>query len=92
MILPSARETADLVASALAGNTAALLEVVMLTGLMSGVGSTAGSGSFSVSGYGGKDVLKLIQDLRNKGYYVTQSSTTVTIYWDGTINTSQISY
>jgi hypothetical protein len=78
-ILP-ARELSDWMTSIIAGDTYSLLLAVAYTAISS-VLTGAQEATFSIVGYGTKDVTKLKHDFETQGYYVTQSGTDVTINW-----------
>lgn len=81
MILPSARDCADFTSS---GNSAYAYFVLALSQIATALG-TAGTYSctLTTSGKTAADVQAVRQALVNLGYRLTQTTTTITIRWDG---------
>lgn len=79
MIFPEARQCADLVADH------ANEQNVFISNIMEQIGDALVSGSYSttmaIATYEGEEVNQAIQDLRNKGYIVTNDNTNLTISW-----------
>lgn len=87
-ILP-AREVADLVNGAIAGDAYSNLVVVMYAALTSAL--TATTCTFSCAGYP-TAAIKLVKDLRDQGYNVTKSAANITITWGKRTEPTLISY
>lgn len=79
MIFPEARQCADLVADPLQEQNA------FIAAIMEQIGDALVTGSYSttvaIATYEGEEVNLAIQDLRLKGYTVTNDGTNLTISW-----------
>ncbi len=90
MILPSARDCADATASA---STASAYFCLCLLNIATAL-ATAGTYSctLTTSGKTAADVKAVQQALKNLGYRLTQTTTTITILWDGSSPAVAINY
>lgn len=81
MSIPDARASSDQTNAGKAGDTSVALEKVVTDAIATSVGTKTASATFSVSGKQASDIMATIQDLKRKGYRVTQSGTDFTITW-----------
>ncbi len=90
MILPKARDCADIVSN---GGTASAYFALALGNIATAV-ATPGTYSctLTVSGKQGQDVEAVRKELLNLGYRLTQTTTTITILWDGSAPAVAINY
>lgn len=89
MLLPSARDCADSVA---ATNTMASYFILALSQIATALGSGSYSCTLTTSGKANADVIAINKALRDLGYYVTTSGSTITIKWDGSSPAVSITY
>lgn len=81
MDIPHARESSDSTNASKAGDTSVALAKVVTDAITTSIGTKTATATFSVSGKQAMDVMATIQDLRRKGYRVSQSGTDFTITW-----------
>ncbi len=81
MIIPDARSTSDMTNANKNLETGVAFTKVVIDAINTSVGSKTNSATFSVSGKAGADVMSAIQDLRRKGFKLTQVGTDVTVSW-----------
>lgn len=79
MIFPTARDMADAVADPNLEQNAFIAAIMEQLG--DALVAKAYSTTMAVATYEGEEVVAAIQDLRNKGYVVTNDNTNLTIYW-----------
>jgi len=81
MNLPDARTTQDSIAAGKSGETMVAFQKVVSDAITTAIGNKGSSATVSMSGKAGADVMHTLQDLRSKGYKVTQSGTDWTVTW-----------
>ncbi len=82
MILPDARDCMDMTSSASNTNAYMCLALLQIATALSTTGPGTYSCTLTVSGKDGQDVAAVKKALLNKGFRVTQTTTTLTIKWD----------
>lgn len=90
MLLPSARDCADAVSPI--GNSTNAYMVLALNQIATALTSGNRTCTLTVSGKTAADVQVVKQQLLNLGYRLTQTTTTITILWDGTVPAVAINY
>lgn len=81
MNIPDARVASDSTIAGKAGNTTVALEKVVGDAITTAIGAKDVSATFSIVGKNASDVMAIHQELRRKGYKVSQSGTNVTLTW-----------
>lgn len=81
MNIPDARQTSDAVAAGKAGDTAVGFIKVVSDAITTAIGSKLNSATVSFSGKSAPDVMAQLQELKRKGYRVSQSGTDWTVSW-----------
>jgi len=83
MIIPSARDCQDFVASIAATDSAYV--VLAMGNIATALGTGAYSCTLTTSGKTAQDVQGMRQLLTSLGFRLTQSTTTITILWDNSV-------
>jgi peptidoglycan hydrolase-like protein with peptidoglycan-binding domain len=79
MNIPDARSTQDALSANLKNSTDVALTKVVVDAISTAVGAKANSATFSTLNKSGEDVMRVVQDLRRKGYKVDRSGTNITV-------------
>lgn len=82
MILPSARDCQDIIASAA---TSSAYYILCFGNIATALGTGATSCTLTTSGKSGADVKAIMGDLLALGYILSQETTTITIKWDNSV-------
>ncbi len=90
MILPYARDCMDMTSSGSNTNAYICLALSQIATALQTAGTY--SCTLTVSGKDGQDVKAVMKELLNKGYRVTQTTTTLTIKWDNSAPAVAINY
>lgn len=90
MILPSARDCSDVVSNI--SNTRNAYLALALGNIATAVASGAFNCTLTTSGKAGADVQAVRALLKQLGYRLTQATTTITIYWDGSADSEVTTY
>lgn len=78
MEIPGARQTAD---AAVNADSSVVMNKVIVDALSIAVGNKASTTTISFAGKGGADVMRALQELRQKGFKVTTSGTNFVVSW-----------
>lgn len=89
MLLPSARDCMDNVASSA---TMASYYILALANIATALGTGAYSCTLTTSGKTAQDVKAIQKALKELGYRLTQTTTTITILWDNSSPAVAINY
>lgn len=81
MIIPDARTASDMTNASIMNDTNVSLNKTILDAINTSIGNKSKTATVSFSGKSGMDVMNGLQELRRKGFNVTQSGTNLTINW-----------
>lgn len=79
MNIPDARLASDQVSAG--RETGLAFNKVLIDAISTSIGAQSNTATVSFSGKAGADVMRTLQELKQKGYRVTQSGTNMTVTW-----------
>lgn len=81
MPIPSARSTQDSIQAGNAGDTFVAFEKLVNDAINTAVGNKSTSATITITGKQGRDIMRVLGELRSNGYRVASDGTTWTITW-----------
>lgn len=82
MVIPDARASADATNANIGGDTSVVLIKSAVDAISTAVGNKTNTATITISGKSGSDIMVVLQQLKQKGYKVTNNSgSTLSVSW-----------